>query len=186
MTRSGSRGSTWRLQWCSRRTTSCASVRVVSACVCVLSPCIGAHTPTLCYTVAATNKLLYIFEPFPMVDTLTVVPVFLEFAGDSVLRLDFLRMVRFLRVIRIFRIFKLLRVLRMYRVLRLSDDGITRQVMTMVWTLISIVFCAAGLIQIVGAWWASVRRLCSGCRTSDTCCGAVCAAVQRTSLMDKK
>ena len=178
MTRSGSRGSTWRLQWCSRRTTSCASVRVVSACVCVLSPCIGAHTPTLCYTVAATNKLLYIFEPFPMVDTLTVVPVFLEFAGDSVLRLDFLRMVRFLRVIRIFRIFKLLRVLRMYRVLRLSDDGITRQVMTMVWTLISIVFCAAGLIQIVGAWWASVRRLCSGCRTSDTCCGPVWLCVR--------
>ena len=113
-----------------------------------------------------------------MVDTLTVVPVFLEFAGDSVLRLDFLRMVRFLRVIRIFRIFKLLRVLRMYRVLRLSDDGITRQVMTMVWTLISIVFCAAGLIQIVGAWWASVRRLCSGPRTSDTCCGTVWLCVR--------
>merc|ERR1719238_1574570 len=68
---------------------------------------------------------------------------------NRTMRLDFLRMVRFLRVIRIFRIFKLLRVLRMYRVLRLSDDGITRQVMTMVWTLISIVFCAAGLIQIV-------------------------------------
>lgn len=107
------------------------------------------HVPT---AVAAENKLLYIFEPFPMVDTLTVVPVFLEFAGDNVLRLDFLRMVRFLRVIRIFRIFKLLRVLRMYRVLRLSDDGITRQVMTMVWTFVSIVFCSAGLIQIVGAW----------------------------------
>mmetsp|Transcript_7913 Transcript_7913/g.28087 ORF Transcript_7913/g.28087 Transcript_7913/m.28087 type:complete len:1680 (-) Transcript_7913:46-5085(-) len=106
--------------------------------------------------VAAKRKLVYIFQPFPVVDALTIVPVFVEWAGQedgaeagSGSKFGFLRLVKFLRVIRIFRLFKLLRVLRMHRVMRLSDAGVSRQIMRLVWTAVAIVFCAAGMFQII-------------------------------------
>lgn len=114
----------------------------------VIFACIFAVDYILWF-IAAQNKLLHIFMPMPVVDILTIVPVFLDLAGDAFVRLDFLRFLRFLRVIRIFRVFKILRVLRMWRVMRMSDSSIKRQIMRMIWIVLCLIFCAAGVLQII-------------------------------------
>lgn len=61
--------------------------------------------------VAAHNRISYPFQLFPIIDLVTVVPVYIEVArgaGDDAQDLLFLRFVRVLRIARILRAFKIM------------------------------------------------------------------------------
>ena len=76
-----------------------------------------------------------------------VIDVFL--CSSPFYRLDILKVFRLLRALRIVKLFKLMRVIRLYRVLRLSDTMILMQSLKVIWTIVSIIMCAAGILDVL-------------------------------------
>lgn len=90
---------------------------------------------------ASPNRLRYPFGFFPIVDALTCLPVYLGWAANTqVSQLNFMRFVRVLRIMRILRAFKMLNA---------SLSAFTKQLITLVLTVVSLVFLYAGLINLV-------------------------------------
>lgn len=90
---------------------------------------------------AAADKIQYMLSPWTFVDLITVVPVYVTIATGSSRRLNLsiFRFVRILRLVRILQTFKLLG----------GFSGVKRQIITLSLTLTSLVFMAAGIIQIM-------------------------------------
>ncbi len=88
----------------------------------------------------AASVLRYFANPWTIVDLVTILPSYVQyiFSGKRV-NLSVLRFVRILRLVRILRTFKLLG----------SLSGIRRQIITLSLTMVSLVFMAAGVIQIM-------------------------------------
>lgn len=92
----------------------------------------------------ASNHLHFLTNSWTLIDLATILPVYitLAFAGGrrgGGKSLSVLRFVRILRLVRILRTFKLLG----------GMSGVRRQIITLSLTLISLVFMAAGVIQIM-------------------------------------
>ncbi len=83
----------------------------------------------------------YLWQPLSLIDEFTILPVYITLGTDSTAaaNLGFLRFVRILRLVRIFRTFKALRNL----------SGIKRQLLSLILTLLSMTFLAAGLVQLM-------------------------------------
>ena len=83
----------------------------------------------------------YLLQPLSLIDIFTILPVYITLGTDSTAaaNLGFLRFVRILRLVRIFRTFKALRNL----------SGIKRQLLSLILTLLSMTFLAAGLVQLM-------------------------------------
>lgn len=77
----------------------------------------------------------YLFTLMSFVDLVTILPVYIQLGISTSTRLGFLRFVRILRLIRVFRTFKVLRNL----------SGIKRQIISLILTLLSMTFLAAGI-----------------------------------------
>ncbi|KAK3233190.1 hypothetical protein CYMTET_56486 [Cymbomonas tetramitiformis] len=93
----------------------------------------------------ASERVIWYLLSFPaLVDMLTIFPVILQLAdSQSNTNLSFLRMVRLMRMMR------LLRILRVHRLMQHSDSEIHRHVFVLVFTVVSVIFCTAGLLQMV-------------------------------------
>lgn len=76
----------------------------------------------------------YLISLMSFVDLVTILPVYITLGVTTSTRLGFLRFIRILRLIRVFRTFKVLRNL----------SGIKRQIISLVLTLSSMTFLAAG------------------------------------------
>mgnify|MGYP003384993580 FL=1 len=87
------------------------------------------------------STIQFLWHPLSLIDVFTIVPVYLTLATQSTgaTNLGFLRFVRILRLVRIFRTFKALRNL----------SGIKRQLLSLILTLLSMTFLAAGLVQLM-------------------------------------
>jgi len=87
------------------------------------------------------STLNYLWQPLSLIDEFTILPVYITLGTDSTAaaNLGFLRFVRILRLVRIFRTFKALRNL----------SGIKRQLLSLILTLLSMTFLAAGLVQLM-------------------------------------
>jgi hypothetical protein len=81
------------------------------------------------------GTLRYLANSMAFVDLITILPVYITLGISTSTRLGFLRFVRILRLIRVFRTFKVLRNL----------SGIKRQIISLILTLLSMTFLAAGL-----------------------------------------
>jgi potassium large conductance calcium-activated channel subfamily M alpha protein 1 len=90
---------------------------------------------------AAAGKLSFLINPWTIVDFLTIIPVYvaLSLQGKKSFNLSIFRFVRILRLVRILRVFKVLGGL----------SGVKRQVITLCLTLLSLVFMAAGIVQLM-------------------------------------
>lgn len=88
---------------------------------------------------SASPKIVHFFSPSSFVDILTILPIWLSMSVRNFRTLAILRFVRILRLVRILRAFKVLR----------SLNGVRRQVITLILTLITLVFMAAGVIDIM-------------------------------------
>lgn len=91
-------------------------------------------------TYAARHRLLHLFSLESAVDFITIAPNLLQISfsrirGSTHLDFGFFRFVRIL---------KLLRILRVHRLLDHSDSLVQRKVMVLIFTMLSLVFCAAG------------------------------------------
>ncbi|EKX45914.1 hypothetical protein GUITHDRAFT_138739 [Guillardia theta CCMP2712] len=116
------------------------------------------------YLYAAESRLKHLIQPLIVVDFVTIMPALVIFAVkqsmnaqsspvDKASKLNFLRFVRVL---------KLLRVLRLIRTTRGRPQvgtEVTRQIFTMVLTALSLIFCFAGLIQVVELTFRSPEDL---------------------------
>jgi hypothetical protein len=78
-------------------------------------------------------------DPLTIVDVLTIAPVYIGLAAGNKTNLAIFRFVRILRLIRILRAFRLLAGL----------SGIRRQMITLVLTLLSLIFLASGIVQLM-------------------------------------
>ena len=90
---------------------------------------------------SSPDLILFFSSPWTIVDLLTIVPVYVTLAIGSSRRvnLSIFRFVRILRLVRILQTFKLLG----------GFSGVKRQIITLSLTLSSLVFMAAGIIQIM-------------------------------------
>ena len=87
------------------------------------------------------STVSYLMEPLVIIDILTIVPVYvglLELGGGQT-NLSIFRFVRILRLIRILRAFRMLRGL----------SGVKRQLITLVLTLLSLIFLASGIVHLM-------------------------------------
>ena len=100
----------------------------------------------------AKDKLVYFFEPMPLIDFLTVVPTFiyaiLLFSGGSTL--SFLRVLRLLRA---------LRVLRVLKIMRLFTGNRVGQSPTVWRLLVRVLFTALCIIFSCGCFFALVEGI---------------------------
>ena len=88
----------------------------------------------------ASNHSAYLTSPWTVVDLVTILPYYITLAlSGTRVNLSIFRFVRILRLIRILRTFKLLGGL----------SGVKKQIITLSLTLTSLVFMAAGVIQIM-------------------------------------
>jgi tryptophan-rich sensory protein len=81
------------------------------------------------------GTMRYLMNSMVLVDLVTILPVYITLGVTTSTRLGFLRFIRILRLIRVFRTFKVLRNL----------SGIKRQIISLVLTLLSMTFLAAGI-----------------------------------------
>jgi len=83
----------------------------------------------------------YLTNSWTIVDMLTIVPVYITLAleGQRAVNLSIFRFIRILRLVRILRMFKLLNGL----------SGVKRQLITLSLTMLSLLFIAAGIINIL-------------------------------------
>lgn len=81
------------------------------------------------------GTIRYLMNSMALVDLVTIVPVYITLWVNTSTRLGFLRFIRILRLVRVFRTFKVLRNL----------SGIKRQIISLVLTLLSMIFLAAGM-----------------------------------------
>jgi hypothetical protein len=90
---------------------------------------------------SSPNYFHYLSDPWTVVDVLTIIPIYITQALSSGVRvnLSIFRFIRILRLVRILRAFKLLG----------GFSGVKRQIITLSLTLTSLVFMAAGIIQIM-------------------------------------
>eukprot|EP01028_Stygiella_incarcerata_P012293 TRINITY_DN7481_c0_g1_i1.p1 TRINITY_DN7481_c0_g1~~TRINITY_DN7481_c0_g1_i1.p1 ORF type:complete len:1050 (-),score=218.87 TRINITY_DN7481_c0_g1_i1:1823-4972(-) len=93
----------------------------------------------------AEHRIRFILSWRSAVDVLTILPVFIGMLMED----DDAQSLFFLRVLRLFR---LLRIMRIYRIFNLgfdsyNNDSVRQQVVVLVITLLSLVFCAAGFTQ---------------------------------------
>ena len=95
----------------------------------------------LLHLLAARSKIRFMVHPMSIVDLVTIVPVFLDLAtlGGGSFDVAFLR---------IFRIFRLFRILRSYRMFLMAVNDVTRQFITLVFTVTTLLFVAAGFVQL--------------------------------------
>lgn len=96
------------------------------------------------------GSVRYLFNSMVIIDLVTILPVYITLGIDTSTRLGFLRFVRILRLIRVFRTFKVLRNL----------SGIKRQIISLVLTLLSMTFLAAGMVQLMENDIAQYRYDC--------------------------
>ena len=87
------------------------------------------------------STISYLMEPMVIVDILTIVPVYISLLeiGNGQANLSIFRFVRILRLIRILRAFRMLRGL----------SGVKRQLITLVLTLLSLIFLASGIVHLM-------------------------------------
>ncbi len=84
-------------------------------------------------------SILY-FDFFILIDILTIIPVYLSFGlGAKYTRLNFLKCLRILTLLKIFKNMKFIRNL----------SGVKRQIISLITTLVCLIFLAAGIIQLV-------------------------------------
>eukprot|EP00960_Hanusia_phi_P038766 753586-Hanusia_phi.AAC.1 len=106
------------------------------------------------YLYAAENRLKHLFRPLIVVDFITIMPALVIFAVkqsmntdsspvDKASKLNFLRFVRVLKLLRI------LRLIRTTKGRPQVGTEVTRQILSMILTALSLIFCFAGLIQVV-------------------------------------
>ena len=92
---------------------------------------------------SAPHIIPYLLQGWTLVDVVTILPVYISMyirsTGGHGVNLSVFRFVRILRLVRIMRMFKLLNGL----------SGIQRQLVTLMLTLVSLVFMAAGIIHIM-------------------------------------
>jgi hypothetical protein len=90
---------------------------------------------------ASPDYVQYLLSPWSFVDLITIIPVYITMGVGSSRRvnLSIFRFVRILRLVRILQTFKLLG----------GFSGVKRQIITLSLTLSSLVFMAAGIIQIM-------------------------------------
>eukprot|EP00753_Platysulcus_tardus_P017880 PLAT6619.1.p1 GENE.PLAT6619.1~~PLAT6619.1.p1 ORF type:complete len:1209 (+),score=570.20 PLAT6619.1:146-3772(+) len=91
----------------------------------------------------AERRLRFIISLQGLVDLFTIVPVFLKLSPQSTFATRTLGFLRFIRILRI------MRILRAFRVLDHALSPVRRQTFNLVLTLTSLVFLAAGLVQIL-------------------------------------
>lgn len=89
----------------------------------------------------APNYAQYLIAPWTIIDLVTIIPVYITLAlsGQHRINLSIFRFVRILRLVRILRTFRILG----------GFSGVQRQIITLSLTLTSLVFMAAGIIQIM-------------------------------------
>jgi len=87
------------------------------------------------------STLSYMMEPMVIVDVLTILPVYISLLdiGSGQANLSIFRFVRILRLIRILRAFRMLRGL----------SGVKKQLITLVLTLLSLIFLASGIVHLM-------------------------------------
>lgn len=90
---------------------------------------------------AASAKFSFLVDPWTITDFLTIIPVYIALflQGKKSFNLSIFRFVRILRLVRILRVFRVLGGL----------SGVRRQVITLCLTLLSLVFMAAGIVQLM-------------------------------------
>ena len=83
----------------------------------------------------------YFLDPLVLVDVLTIAPIYINMIidGGQKANLSIFRFVRILRLIRILRAFRLLS----------GMSGVKRQLITLVLTLLSLIFLASGIVQLM-------------------------------------
>lgn len=82
----------------------------------------------------------YFYDIFTIIDILTMLPIYVSFDDPKVaVAIDFMRCLRMLRLMRIFKSFRLVRNL----------SGVNRQVLILTLTLITLIFMAAGIVQLM-------------------------------------
>ncbi|KNC50374.1 uncharacterized protein AMSG_06861 [Thecamonas trahens ATCC 50062] len=92
---------------------------------------------------AARNRIRYVLSPMPMIDVITVVPMYLRMLlAKETVNVGFFR---------VYRIFRVLRVLRSYRLVMLRTNSIEREVTTLAFVVVALLFVSAGMFQIVEA-----------------------------------
>eukprot|EP01029_Cantina_marsupialis_P009827 TRINITY_DN2267_c0_g1_i1.p1 TRINITY_DN2267_c0_g1~~TRINITY_DN2267_c0_g1_i1.p1 ORF type:complete len:630 (-),score=143.65 TRINITY_DN2267_c0_g1_i1:100-1989(-) len=93
------------------------------------------------------NRWKHLYDMNAIIDVVTIIPVFVSFTqviimGQEAGSVDF-NMLRFVRVLR------MLRILRVYRLLKFSEQSQSQQKALLIFTIMSILFCAAGTIQVL-------------------------------------
>jgi len=87
----------------------------------------------------AINTKIFFQSLMTIVDVLTIFPVYISLATGSDVNLSIFRFIRILRLVRVLRTFRLLG----------SLSGLKRQLITLSLTLISLVFMAAGVVNVL-------------------------------------
>lgn len=85
------------------------------------------------------NAFKFFTDPLTIVDILTIAPVYIGLIFSSKTNLSIFRFVRILRLIRVLRAFRLLAGL----------SGVRKQIITLVLTLLSLIFLASGIVQLM-------------------------------------
>ncbi len=85
-------------------------------------------------------ELAYFYDIYTIIDILTMLPIYVSFNEPRLgVIIDFMRCLRMLRLMRIFKSFRLVRNL----------SGVNRQVLILTLTLITLIFMAAGIVQLM-------------------------------------
>jgi hypothetical protein len=104
------------------------------------------------------GRLRYVFSWLGILDFLTILPVITEvsnqdpdilWSGGGSSPDNSTSFLRTLRFVRFFRVLKLVRVLRAIRLIQLSNSGVPKMVSQLVFTVLSLVLIATGLIHII-------------------------------------
>ena len=85
-------------------------------------------------------ELAYFYDIYTIIDILSMLPIYISFNDPRLsVTIDFMRCLRMLRLMRIFKSFRLVRNL----------SGVNRQVLILTLTLITLIFMAAGIVQLM-------------------------------------
>jgi len=113
----------------------------------------------LIYLYAADKRMKHAMQPLVVIDGITILPALFIFfvelgteGSDQVhVQLDAVSKLNFLRFVRVLKLLRVLRLLRTVNQRTAQDTSgeITRQVLGMVLTGLSLIFCFAGLFQII-------------------------------------
>ncbi|KNC55235.1 uncharacterized protein AMSG_10867 [Thecamonas trahens ATCC 50062] len=89
--------------------------------------------------IASKSRLKFLVSPMSIVDLITILPVVVQLVLVNQVDLGFLRIVRILRVFRI---------LRTYRLFSVTIDERKRELVVLLFTLVSLLYCSASLLQL--------------------------------------